>query len=284
VAQLAVYAVVVARRPTARRMFAAGLLLAAAVAVKATTLPAMIIFSAIVLLQPIEDTPLKRRGRNLLMLWAGFLSPLLVVLPFLATCCRDQLSAGALEINLLPHFLKPPVVYSAAISSFVGPFARTFNIWAAGIFFSLVACPLRPRDAVNPVLLQHFVSSAIWCGLYAPAMLSLDYFPDRYKAHILIPLAINIVTGVTLAEVASQNAAGPAAAGLSRSRRSVILALVALPNAVLWAPSLAGAAAHIGIDTTRLRVQFACVLIAAILTGWAVRRSTPGSRPPRIFF
>ena len=81
-AQLAVYAVVVARRPTARRMFAAGLLLASAVAVKATTLPAAIIFSAIVLLQPIEDTALKRRGRNLLMLWAGFLSPLLVVVPF----------------------------------------------------------------------------------------------------------------------------------------------------------------------------------------------------------
>src|SRR5262249_36604425 len=164
-----------------------------------------------------------------------------------------------------------------------GSFAPTLNIWAAGVGFSLVAWLLRPRDAVNPDLLQHFVGSAIWCGLYAIAMLSLDYFPDRYKAHILIPLAINIVTGVTLAEVASQNAAGPAAAGLSRCVSSVILALVPLPPAGLGAPSLAGAAAPIGMDTTRLRVQLACVLIAAILTGWAVRRSTAGSSPPRIF-
>src|SRR4029453_6657500 len=119
---------------------------------------------------------------------------------------------------------------------------------------------------------------------YAPAMLSLDYFPDRYKAHIRISLAINILTGVTLAEVASQNAAGPAEAGLSRSRRSVSMAVVALPSAVRWAPSLAGAAAHIGMDTTRLRVELACVLIAAILTGWAGRAPPPVSSPPRIFF
>ena len=283
-AQLAVYAVVVARRPTARRMFAAGLLLASAVAVKATTLPVTIIFSAIVLFQPIEDTALKRRGRNLVMLWAGFLSPLLVVVPFAATCCRDRVSAVSVNINLLQPFLKPPSVYSVVSFFFNGSFAPTINIWAAGVCFSLVAWLLRPRDAVNPGLLQHFVSSAIWCGLYAPIMLSLDYFPDRYKAHILIPLAINIVTGFTLAQVASQNAAGPTVAGRSRSRRSVILALVTLPTAVLWAPLLAGAAAHIGMDTTRFRVQLACVLIAAIPTGWAVWRYTRGSNPPRIFF
>lgn len=64
----------------------------------------------------------------------------------------------------------------------------------------------------------------------------------------------------------------------------MIFALVTLPTAVLWAPALAGAAAHIGMDTTRFRVQLACVLIAGILTGWAVRRSALGSNPPRIFF
>src|SRR5262249_47542545 len=135
-------------------MFAAGLLLAAAVAVKATTLPAAIIFSAIVLLQPIEDTALKQRGGDLLMLLGGFLLPLLVVLSFFVTWCRVLLLAGALEINLLPHFLKPPGVYSVVSFFFVGSFAPTFNIWAAGICFSLVAWFLRPRDAVNPGLLS----------------------------------------------------------------------------------------------------------------------------------
>jgi len=289
-AQLGVYALVVARRPTARRMFAAGLLLASAVAVKVTTLPSAIVFSAIVLFQPIEDTVPKRRGRNLLMLWAGFLSPLLVVVPFAATCCRDHVSAVASNITVLVPFLKPASVYSAVSFFFSGSLAPTINIWAVGVCFSLIVWLLRPRDGVNPGLLQHFVSSAIWCGIYAPIMLSLDYFPHRYRAHILIPLSINIVTGLTLAEIASQNAAGPAVAGLPRSRRIVILALITLPTAVLVAPSLAGAAAHIGMDTTRFRVQLACVLIAAIPTWWAVRRYTRGSNsprisnPPRIFF
>lgn len=282
--QLAIYAVVVARHPTARRMFAAGLLLASAVAVKATTLPAPIIFSAIVLFQPIEDTDRRQRWRNVLMLWAGFLSPLLVLAPFAAACCRDRVSAVVSNISLLERFLKHPSVYSVVNFFFGGLLAPTINIWVAGVCFSLVAWLLRPRDTVNPGLLQHFVSSAIWCGSYVPVMVSLDYFPDRYKAHILIPLAINIVTGVTLAEVASQTAAGPAVAGLPRGRRLVILALVTLPTAVFWAPALAGVAAHIGMDTTRLRVQLACVLIAGILTGWAVRRSGLGSNPQRIFF
>ena len=149
-AQLAVYAVVVTRRPTARRMVAAGLLLASAVAVKATTLPAAIIFSAIVLFQPIEDTAPKRRCRNLLMLWTGFLSPLLVLMIFAATCCRDRMSAVALNISLLDPFLKPPSVYSVVSFFFSGSLAPTINIWAAGVCFSLVAWLLRPRDAVNP--------------------------------------------------------------------------------------------------------------------------------------
>src|SRR5262249_36063816 len=157
------------------RMFIAGLLLASAVAVKATALPAVIIFSAIVLLQPIEDTAPKRRGRNLLILWAGVLSPLLVVVPVAAARCPRQRSASLLEINLLPHFLKPPSVYSVVSFFFSGSFAPTINIWAVGLCFSLVAWLLRPRDAVNPGLFQHFVSSAIWCGLYAPVMLGLDY-------------------------------------------------------------------------------------------------------------
>src|SRR5262249_53355305 len=235
-AQLAVYAVLVARRPTARRMFIAGLLLASAVAVKATALPAAIIFSAIVLLQPIEDTAPKRRGRSLLLLWAGFLSPLLVVVPLVAICCRDRMSTVSSNINLLQFFLNPPSAYSVVSFFFRGSFAPTINIWAVGLCFSLVAWLLRPRDAVHPGLYQHFVSSAVWCRLYAPHMLGLDYFPDRYKSPVLIPQANNLVPGVPSTEDTSKNAAGPAVAGLQRIRRSVFLALVPLPTAVLWAP------------------------------------------------
>jgi len=167
---------------------------------------------------------------------------------------------------------------------FSGALAPTINVWAVGVFLPLAAWLGRPLDAKNSSVLPHFVSSAIWCGLYTPIMLSLDYFPDRYKAHILVPLAINIATGITLAEAASQTAAGSAVAGLPRGRRVVLLILLTLPTAVLWAPALAGVAAHIGMDAARLRTQLVCVLIAGILTGWSLRRAALTSSAPRIFF
>jgi len=278
-AQLAVYAVVTTRRPTTTRMLAAGLLLAAAAAIKATTLPAAIIFSVIVLCQPIGAADRRQRVRHLLMLWAGFLSPLLVLVSFVMVCCPDRIWAVASNISLLDPFLpEPPSLYSIVSFSFGGSFAPTINIWAVGVCLSLVAWLARPRDVVNPGVRQHFVTSAIWCGLYAPIMLNLDYF------HLLIPLAINIASGVSLAATASQTTLGSTMAGRPRGRRLLLLALVTLPTAVLWAPALAGVAAHTGIDIERLRVQLACVLIAGLLTAWAVWRAGLGPGAPRIFF
>jgi len=283
-AEIAAYAVVVARRPTAPRLLAGGLLLAAAIAMKATTLPVLIIFSVIVLVSPTEDTEPKRRGRNLFMLWTGFLLPLLVIVPVAVACCGPWARAVLSNMSPLEPFRKPSSAFSVVNFFFSDPLAPTINIWAVGVCFALVAWLGRPSDTENPPALRHFVSSAIWCGLYAPIMLSLDYFPDRYRAHILVPVAINIATGITLAQVVSQTAPGPAVAGLPRGRRAVLLALMTLPAAVLWAPALAGVAAHIGMDTARLRIQLVCVLIAGTLTGWVLRRTALVSSAPRIFF
>jgi hypothetical protein len=63
-----------------------------------------------------------------------------------------------------------------------------------------------------------------------------------------------------------------------------ILALLALPTAVLSAPALAAVAAHAGMDTSRLRVRLLCVLIAALLTSWAVQRSALSEGWRRIFY
>jgi hypothetical protein len=283
-AQLAVYAVIVTRRPTTRRMLAAGLLLACAVAIKATVLPTAIIFSAIILFQPIEDSHNAGRLRHLLMLWAGLLSPLPLLLLLAATCCHAHALAVVANVGLLGPFLELTKAYGAASFFFTGIFAPTLNIWMVGFCFSLAAWLLRPRAEIDPALRRHFVSSAIWSGFYLPIMLSLDYFPERYKVHVLVPLAINIAAGVSLATVGGRAPASPTEARPSTARRLIVLALAAVPAAAVWAPALAGIALRMGVDATRFRIQLVCVLVAGILTAWSARRFSSVSRPPLMLF
>ena len=79
--------------------FAAGLLLLATVAMKATTLPIIWIFSIIVLVQPSANGERDRRWRNLLFFWAGFGTLIVLAAPVSAAmiCCvlRARVAASA---------------------------------------------------------------------------------------------------------------------------------------------------------------------------------------------
>jgi predicted membrane-bound mannosyltransferase len=270
--ELGAYALVASGRPTPRRLVSAGLVVALAVAVKATSLPLIGILSAIVLFQPATEDASPSRARGLALLWAGFLTPLLV--PALLAVLAAPRLVGALAGNLgvLGHFLRPARPF-AMVSFFVdAAFAPTFNIWAVGAILS-TAVFLLARGAGEPAVRRHFVASAIWYGLYTPLMLSLDYFPDRYKAHALIPLAINLAAGLSLVPAATEPA--------SRPRRSALAVLLALPIAGLVAPTLAGIAMEAGADPSRLRVRLACVALALVPTAWLVHRALGAPALPR---
>jgi hypothetical protein len=64
----------------------------------------------------------------------------------------------------------------------------------------------------------------------------------------------------------------------------VVLGLLALPTAALWAPTLAGLAMQAGADPGRLRLRLACVGLALGLTGWLVRRATRAGELPRFLW
>jgi hypothetical protein len=130
------------------------------------------------------------------------------------------------------------------------------------------------RGAGEPAVRRHFVASAIWYGLYTPLMLTLDYFPDRYKAHVLIPLAINLVAGWAMVPAAST-------LPVDRGRKGLLTVLLALPTAALAAPTLAGLAAGGGADPSRLRLRFLCVALALAPTLWLLHRALRAAAPPR---
>ena len=124
------------------------------------------------------------------MLWAGFLAPILFVALVGMVARPGRLGGLAANLEVLGHFLLPARPFTITNFFLDAPFAPTFNIWAVGACFSLAVYALT-QGGGDLAVRRHFVASAIWCGLYTPLMLSLDYFPDRYKAHVLVPLAIN---------------------------------------------------------------------------------------------
>lgn len=273
--ELWAYALVASGRPTPVRLVAAGLVAAGAVAVKATSLPVIVIFSAIVLFQPLADRTGPGRSRSLALLWAGFLAPLLAPAALAVLVAPRLLGALVGNLGVLGHFLRPARPFAVASFFFDTPFAPTLNIWAAGAMLSM-AVFLLSRGAGEPAARRHFVASAIWYGLYTPLMLGLDYFPDRYKAHVLIPLAINVAAGWTMP--------GAAAVPLHRGRRSVLAVLLALPTAALVAPTLAGLAVGAGADPSRLRLRLLCVAFALVPLVWLVHRVLRAADPPRFLW
>ena len=269
--ELCAYALVVSGRATPVRLVSAGLVVAGAVMVKATSLPAVFIVSAIVLFQPLPPGSSPSRSRRLALLWAGFLAPLLAPAVLALVAAPGRVGALAGNLGVLGHFLLPARPFTIANFFLDAPFAPTLNIWAVGAVFSM-AVFLLSRGAGAPAVRRHFIASAIWYGLYTPLMLSLDYFPDRYKAHVLIPLAINLAAGWAMMRTG---------APVAPSQGSVLPALLALPTAALAAPSLAGLAMAAGADPSRLRLRLACLAVSFALTGWLVHRAARVHGLPR---
>ncbi len=266
--QLAVYVLLVTGRPTRGRLFGAGLLLLAMVAMKATTLLMVVIFSVIVLVQP-GDEPV-RRGRALLTFWAGFLTPLLPLLAVLGLGWLPRPATWA-NIGILGTFIGLSTPYSIAAFPFDTEFGPVFNIWALGLCLAGVAWLAHRGEPVEPSLRRLYVTAGVWYGLYAPLMVVSLYFPDRYRIHILVPMAVGIAAGLTLASRVGSRRIAEAVRGRGAAGALALLSL-SLPTAALWAPTLAGVSARAGLDPTHLSLKLLCVVVSLAITSWVVRR------------
>jgi hypothetical protein len=282
--ELLVYVVLVAGRPSWRRLFAAGLLLLATVAMKATTLPMVAIFSVIVLLQPPEPPRDERRWGRLVIFWAGFLAPILLSAPLWISLARRHASALLSNTGVIGLYLGLSSPFTFVAFPFQSDFAPVINIWALGACLVLIGWLASEKEAVEPGLRRYFVTSTIWYAMYALLMLSTYYFPDRYKVHILVPMAVSIATGISIVQGAAFRGLRDVLPRMTRSRRVLTLGLLSLPTAALWAPSLAGVIGYVGVDPSRLRIKLACVATALLATAWVARRRALTGPSIRFFF
>jgi hypothetical protein len=282
--QLVVYSVLVTGRPSRNRLFAAGLLLLATVATKATTLPMVAIFSAIVLLQPLEEQDRERRWRSLLIFWAGFLAPILLTAPIWLPFARRHASGLLVNAGMIGNFLGLSEPYTIAAFPFESDFAPAFNAWALGACLSMIGWLASQKETFEPSLRRYFVTSAIWYGTYAPLMSSSYYFPDRYKVHILIPVAVGIATGISVLQGAAALKLGDAIARMTRRQQLLTVGLLSLPTAALWAPTLAAVIGFASVDSARLRVKLVCVATSLLGAAWVVRRRVLAGKSIHFFF
>ena len=270
--ELAVFLLLVTGSPTPPRALGAGLVLLAMIGTKATTVFLVPVFSAIVLLQPLPEGP-RRRGASLLLFWTGSLAAAGLGLGALALAGR---ALPSLETNLgiLRSFLGLNRPFRIVAFPFEADFGPIFNVWALGLCLVAVAWLARRDLPVAPALRRVFLTACAWAALYTLLMVSLEYFPDRYRVHVLIPMAVALAAGISIAARVPLGAIG-ATLRARGPRGLATLALLSLPTAALWAPVPAGLGSLVGVDATRLRLKLLCLAVAVALTAWVVRRIAP---------
>lgn len=273
--QLLIYFMLVLSEGTRRRMLFAGVMLWLGVAMKATMLAFLPICLAIILFMPRESTETRTtpdRWRDVMWFSTGFAVPFLVVGVIWFGCCAGDSSSVAEYLSVIRQRVGLSGAYDVMSFPFEHAISPTFNVWALGLWLSMLAWMASGRDSIDSQSRRFLVTSTIWFALYFSLMLLMAYFPTRYKVHILIPMAVIMAIGISLLQRLGiqkvigffVNVQGPS--GLLR------LGILSLPTAVFAAPLLASIMGLTGTDPSRLRVKFACVLVAWIATTFVVER------------
>lgn len=258
--------------PAARgRIFFGGLLTAVAIGFKMTLAPLVAIFALVAVTAGDDEDP---KGRVLqgLAFVAGVALPALALVISLAWI-GGQVGLGWLVSGLedLTFFLRLETPYEAISAFLYGDLVGSITpillgCWLVGGL--LIAAGTPPRGSRGNL----YFGSLIWVVGWIAVSLVLDYFPDRYFIHLVLPLALNLGAGLTTLQEAGMDRLRDAVDGLRGGRRPLTAFWIALPAAVILAPVFIAAAdlADFGID--RMRQQLLLLAALALVLGWAVLR------------
>ena len=256
-------------------MSAAGVLLLMACGMKATAALMLPIFAAIIFVMPRQATD-ARRWRDLNLFLTAFLATGTIgagIGYFLLSDLIPNLLANIGGMTtFIRNFLGVPkrLLYNIVSFPFEHPLAYTFNLWALGAWLTVVVWWASATKKIEFRLHTYLITSGTWFLLYFLLMSSLEYFPDRYKIHILIPMALFITFGTSLiqkvgmVEVIRSFAHAKGRCGLLR------LSALSLPTAAFLSPLLTSVRGLVGIDSQRLSTKCFCVLgLLAVVTYFA---------------
>ena len=279
---LVVYAVLMSDDLGRRRLVLGGVLEALAVGVKATALPVAGIWLLVIAARRISEGSPRRAVPGILWYLIGFAAPAVLVGIAAASCCLRDLSGILSNARVLPTFMAPSNPKAALAFFFEDSLSTSFGLWGLGVWLATVGRLVASRDAVSARRRRYFVSSLLWFASYTVLMVSLSYFPSRYKTHVLVPGAVCLAVGMTLLYESGALRLGVAGAGYHPAARVVLAAWLALPTAVVLTPGLTDLVALGGEDPGRLRAKIACLAAALGAVTWATLRRSFGAGTVRI--
>lgn len=258
-----------------RRAALAGLVTAIALATKATTLPIVLPFAAIVWFMHRTDDPASRIAR-LGGFLGGLAAPALVLFPFLLVTGKlSNLVSADGGVLVILRFVQAASPFGAVWKLFHSGDASNVMLQLALLWPLTIAVWVRGIPDTDAGMLLR--SSLAWLAGWLVPWLTLEYFPERYLVHLHVPLALAIGAGLSVLASPAQRSLHDALSARPASYRWLVGVASVLPLAVILAPVFAAGLSAAGVAADRVRVLFALVAaLAAVCGTW---RARPGHVP-----
>lgn len=236
----------------------AGLIAAAAVAMKGSSVLVLLIFPVIALVIP-QQVTVQGRVARLAAFVVGFALPVtlgLIGLFALGYLKAEQVSQIA--VNFL-GFLSLTGPYPTVSRFLDSTEHEARNLLLLGVWFSSWLWFYRqPR---KPSVASHlYLASGVWAGWWLIVWSANVYLPGRYLVHFIVPATIHIMAGLSLGE---RDTIGRIVNGLGQRhsiRRAAVLSWLVLPCAIVVSSVIAAAIGIGGWNVDRLSERIAIVV------------------------
>ena len=259
---------VLVRARTGWGMVAGGVLVAAAVGTKATVAPLAVIFGLLALAR--TPVPALSRRRALAAYAAGVLAPgglaAGVVLAVGA-------SSGMFVVRVVKGFVGVTELYKLVGFPFDDTLAPTLALWSLAAWLGCLGGLLGRGAGKSDDEVAHFRAACQWAGAFTPLMFALEYFPSRYKVHVLVPMAVIIAVGLSWLQRAGLAGLSAALADRPGMRRLGVALLLSAPTAVIATAALLSLGGSAGLDPGRLRLRYGVLLLALLAAAALVSRA-----------
>lgn len=275
-ASLAAFLVLVLARPTKWSAFLAGVLAAVALSLKGTTGFVILIFPFIILFCP-DDGSLRARIPRAAAFLAGLLSVTGAGLASAYMLGLTNLQGLANAVKLFLYFATPTDPYSIISRFFDSPELEARNLMLLGAWFCSWFWFSRGTNAPR-VASTLYIASGVWAGWWLLVWSANEYLPGRYVVHLVVPAAIHIMAGVTLATHDSLARIARAMEWRRGPAKAAVLAWLVFPTAVFGGTVLCGLAPALALDPSRLSVRLASIAVMLVPMAIAAARSGAGER------